>query len=84
MSFASSPKRTCKPLAWPFPNYAVVGISNVWPGRVTSGITWTWRGGGELGPLGGDALAVGIGVEQERCETIGAASQSAHELDELW
>src|SRR5258705_215983 len=28
---------------------------------------------GELGPLGGDTLAVGIGVEQDRCEAVGAA-----------
>src|SRR5882672_5701540 len=38
----------------------------------------------ELGPLGGDALVGGIGIEQRRCEAIGAASQSAHELDEPW
>src|ERR1700704_5129748 len=38
---------------------------------------------GELGPLGGDTLAVGIGIEQECCKAIGAASQSTYELDEL-
>jgi hypothetical protein len=39
---------------------------------------------GQFGPLGGDALAIGIGVEQDRCEAIGAASPGTHELDELW
>src|SRR5439155_12455041 len=39
---------------------------------------------GEPGPLGSDALAVGIGVEQDGCEAVGAPSESAHELDELW
>jgi hypothetical protein len=39
---------------------------------------------GELGPFGSDTLAVGSGVEQDRCEAVGAASQSAHELDQLW
>src|SRR6266581_1761497 len=38
----------------------------------------------EFGPLGGDALVSGIWIEQRRCEAIGAASQSAHELDEPW
>ncbi len=39
---------------------------------------------GELGPLGGDTLAVGIGIEQDGCEAVGAASQSTYELDEPW
>src|SRR6266568_5832196 len=39
---------------------------------------------GKLDPLGCDTLAVGIGIEQDGCEAIGAASQSAHELDEPW
>ena len=39
---------------------------------------------GELGPRGGDAFAVDIWVEQECCEAIGAASHSAHQVDELW
>jgi hypothetical protein len=39
---------------------------------------------GELGPLGVEALAVGIGLKQDRREAVGAASQSAHKLDELW
>src|SRR2546429_3291040 len=37
---------------------------------------------GEPGPLGSDALAVGIGVEQDGCEAVGAPSQSAPEVDE--
>ena len=39
---------------------------------------------GELGPFGSNTLAVGIGVEQDGCEAVGAAGQSAHELDQLW
>jgi len=39
---------------------------------------------GEPGPLGGEALAVGIGLEQDRREAVDAASQIAHELDQLW
>src|SRR5262245_46889951 len=39
---------------------------------------------GELGPFGSDPLAVGIGIEQDRCEAVGAASESAHGLVQLW
>src|SRR6202040_2202231 len=39
---------------------------------------------GELGPLGNDTLAVGTRVEQDRCEALGATSESAHKLNELW
>jgi hypothetical protein len=38
---------------------------------------------GELGPHGCDVFMVDIGVEQECCEAIGAASHSAHQVDEL-
>src|SRR5712672_31211 len=39
---------------------------------------------GKLGTLGGDAHAIGMGVEQHRCEAIGAVSQSGTELEPLW
>src|SRR3954451_21841076 len=38
----------------------------------------------EFAPFCGDTLALDLGGEQKSCETFGAASQSAHELDELW
>src|SRR6266496_4312261 len=39
---------------------------------------------GKLDPLGCDTLAVGIGIEQDGCEAVGAASQTTYELDEPW
>jgi hypothetical protein len=36
----------------------IVGIGNGWSGRVTSGITWTWDGGGTLA-LGGEYGGLG-------------------------
>jgi hypothetical protein len=39
---------------------------------------------GELAAFGGDSLGVGIGVEKNFNETIGASSESPHELNELW
>src|SRR5258707_15454212 len=38
----------------------------------------------ELGPFCNDTLAVRSGVEQDRCEAVGASSTRGHSLDELW